>query len=214
MYSAVITSAGSGTRAGLGYNKMLFKLDGLTVIERSVMTFCKNRLFDQIIVTVSEADYYTYAQILQDYDVQLVIGGSERMHSVANGVSQATNDFVFIHDGARVFLDDELIARLADYPEKYDGLALAIEVVDTTLLVKNNRVTEVLDRSALFNMQTPQVVNRKVYNQCYSDAVANNLVFTDEVSMLTNYNYDCHIAPGESYNKKLTRPEDFEVNNA
>lgn len=211
MYSAVITAAGSGTRAGLGYNKMLYKMDGVTLIEKSVAIFANNSLFDDIIVTVSKNDLDTYKQLLTNYNVKFIIGGQERMNSVANGVSQALNSTVFVHDGARIFLDDELINRLDQFPEEYDGLALATQAIDTTLLVNGNRIEKVLDRSSLFNMQTPQVVNKQVYDKCYEQATSEQLLFTDEVSMLTHYNYDCKIVISESYNKKMTTPQDFEV---
>ncbi|WOO88981.1 IspD/TarI family cytidylyltransferase [Mollicutes bacterium LVI A0078] len=211
MYSAVITAAGSGTRAGLGYNKMLYKMDGVTLIEKSVAIFANNSLFNDIIVTVSKNDLDTYKQLLVNYNVKFIIGGQERMNSVANGVSQALNSTVFVHDGARIFLDDELINRLVQFPEEYDGLALATQAIDTTLLVKGNRIEKVLDRSSLFNMQTPQVVNKQVYDKCYEQAISEQLLFTDEVSMLTHYNYDCKIVVSESYNKKMTTPQDFEV---
>ncbi len=211
MYSAVITAAGSGTRAGLGYNKMLYKIDGITLIEKTVAVFANNDLFDDIIVTVSESDIEIYQQLLENYNVKFIIGGKERMNSVANGVSEAVNPIVFVHDGARIFLDDILIARLNDFSEDYDGLALATEAIDTTLLVEGNKIQKVLDRSSLYNMQTPQVVNKDVYIKCFQQAINDQLLFTDEVSMLTHYDYNCKIVISESYNKKMTTPQDFEV---
>lgn len=211
MYSVVITAAGSGTRAKLGYNKMLFEISGITILERVVRIFTNNQVFNEVIVTASENDFAQYQDILKDYPITLTIGGSERMDSVACGVSKCTNDFVFVHDGARIYLDDELISRLVDYQDSYDGLALALNATDTTLLASGNRIEKVLDRNLVYNMQTPQVVNRQKYLKCYKQAKASDLIFTDEVSMLSYYNLDCHIVLSESYNKKLTRPEDFEV---
>lgn len=209
MYSVVITAAGIGSRAGLGYNKLLFEVGGRTVLENTVRIFATNKLFNQIIVTTNEDDKKQYENILKDYDVLLITGGSERMHSVAKGVSQAKSEYVFVHDGARMFLKDELIRRLADYHQKYDGLALAVNATDTTLKVNNGRVIEVLDRNQLFNMQTPQVVNKAIYLQAYNLAVADSLLFTDEVSMLCHYGYECKITLSETTNTKLTKPEDF-----
>lgn len=211
MYSAVITAAGTGSRAGLGYNKMLFEYQGQTVLETIVKTFVNSQYFDQLIITVNASDIEAYTSILKPYNVELVIGGAERMDSVANGVSKAHNQFVFVHDGARIFLDNELIERLVGYEGDFDGLALATNVIDTTLIVTNGRIEQVLDRDKLFNMQTPQVVNRDIYLEAYAQAKREQLNFTDEMSMLSYYHHDCYIVESESYNKKLTRPEDFEV---
>lgn len=211
MYSAVITAAGTGSRAGLGYNKMLFEYNGQTVLETIVKTFVNNPHFNQLIVTVSQNDLSAYQQILKGYDVQLIIGGDERMDSVANGVKQAINPFVFVHDGARIFLDDLLINRLVEFEQDYDGLALATSVIDTTLVVESGQIKQVLNRDTLFNMQTPQVVAKDVYLNAYQLARSERKVFTDEMSMLSYYGYKCFIVESESYNKKLTKPEDFEV---
>lgn len=209
MYSIVITAAGSGSRAGLGYNKMLYKIDGITLLEKSVQIFANNNLFNELIVTASQVDYPLYTEILKNYNVKLVIGGKERMNSVYQGVLEATNNTVFIHDGARVYLDNALIDRLSSYDQAYDGLALATPVVDTTLLVEDNQIKQILNRDKLFNMQTPQVVNRNKYLEAYGQAITEEALFTDEMSLLTNYGYNCHIVKSEVYNKKLTNPEDF-----
>lgn len=209
MYSIVITAAGSGSRAGLGYNKMLYKIEGITLLEKSVQIFANNNLFNELIVTASQVDYPLYTEILKNYNVKLVIGGKERMNSVYQGVLEATNNTVFIHDGARVYLDNALIDRLSSYDQAYDGLALATPVVDTTLLVEDNQIKQILNRDKLFNMQTPQVVNRNKYLEAYGQAITEEALFTDEMSLLTNYGYNCHIVKSEVYNKKLTNPEDF-----
>lgn len=209
MYSVVITAAGSGTRAGLGYNKMLYKIDGITLIEKSVSIFANHPDFEDIIVTASETDYEQYCQLLNDYDVNIIVGGNERMDSVANGVRQAKHDTVFVHDGARVFLDDQLISRLLDFNNDYDGLSLAVKAIDTTLLVEEGKITKVLERDTLYNMQTPQVVKKNIYEECYNLAVKSHKIYTDEMSLLCSYGYRCHIVESESYNCKLTKPEDF-----
>ncbi len=212
MYSVVITAAGSGKRAKLGYNKMLYKINGLTLIETTVKTFVSNCNFNQIIITVSDSDYEQYSQILADYPVEITIGGSERMDSVAAGIKLATNDIVYVHDGARIFIDDYLINKLVSFEEQYDGLSLATQVTDTTLEVKNGVITRVLDRNTLFNMQTPQVVKKDIFTTAYTKAKAEQLQFTDEMSLLSNYGYKCSVVEGASYNMKLTKPEDFKEN--
>ena len=52
MYSAVILAAGSGTRLGLGYNKLLYKLDEETIIEKTVSVFEKDIDCKEIILVI------------------------------------------------------------------------------------------------------------------------------------------------------------------
>lgn len=209
MYSAIITAAGVGSRAGLGYNKMLYKKDGVTILEIIVKKFVDFQIFDEIIVTANETDFDTYKQILEHYPVEIVIGGNERMDSVYNGVKNAKNKLVFIHDGARIFLNKDLIMRLVNFEMDFDGLALALKSIDTTLMVEDNKIIKILNRDSLYTMQTPQVVNKQKFIQAYKCAKEDNAIYTDEMSMLTTYGFDCKVVEGEAFNKKLTKPEDF-----
>lgn len=209
MYSAIITAAGVGSRAGLGYNKMLYKKNEVTILEIIVKKFVDFQVFDEIIVTASETDFDTYNKILCNYPVEIVIGGNERMDSVYNGVKKAKNKLVFIHDGARIFLNKDLIMRLVNFEMDFDGLALALKSIDTTLMVEDDKIIKILNRDSLYTMQTPQVVNKEKFIQAYKYAKKDNVIYTDEMSMLTTYGFDCKVVEGEAFNKKLTKPEDF-----
>lgn len=211
MYSVVIPCAGSGTRAKLGYNKMLFKINGKTIIEHTANVFINNPMFNQVIVVVSENDYTQVNSMFTDPQVLVTIGGKERMNSVHLGVLHAQSEFVFIHDGARMFIDDLLIDRLVnELSSEVDGCALAVEVVDTILQIENNKIIKVLNRDKLRGMQTPQVVGKASYLKSYKQAQMDNLTFTDEMSLLTHYGYHCTVVAGAGYNLKLTNPEDFQ----
>ena len=56
MYSAIIVAGGSGTRTGLGYNKIFYKISGHHLIEYSVNLFLKDNEFSEIIIVVSKED--------------------------------------------------------------------------------------------------------------------------------------------------------------
>lgn len=210
MFSVVIPCAGSGKRANLGYNKMLYDLGGELVINRTVNVFIKNPLFQQIIVLANAEDFDFIRELFSGQPVEVLLGGAERMDSVAIGVKAATSDFVFVHDGARMFIDDNLINRLVDaLTSEADGYALATKLSNTVLKVDGVKIVGVLERDQLFAMQTPQVVRRQQYLNCYASAVTTGKLFTDEMSILTEYGYDCNIVLSEEYNQKLTNPEDF-----
>ncbi len=209
MASIVITAAGNGTRANLGYNKMLHDIDGFTVLEICVSKIVALNYFKQIIITHSKQDEVIYKQLLSNYNVTFVCGGDSRMDSVYNGVKMATSEYVYIHDGARINVTSELFERLRSFSKQYDGLSLATKAIDTTLEAVDGKIIKVLNREQLYNMQTPQVVNRNVYIECYNQAVIEQRLFSDEMSMLAHYDYECHIVISEYYNTKLTTAKDF-----
>lgn len=207
MYDLIITAAGSGSRFGIGYNKMLFEIDGKTLIEHSVLKFYNNPLFQKIIIVAASADLEEMQNILQKYsNIEYVVGGESRFESVKNGFEKTTTPYVFIHDGARIFITDDLINRLhvAITNEKYDGYSLAVKCTDT--ITKYNCQTQeliaTLNRDELVNMQTPQVCSRESYQQAINKNVG--CEYTDEMSLLIANDFKCKIVLSETYNKKIT----------
>ena len=63
-YTALIVAAGSGSRMGLGYNKMLFKLkNGHTILEETIQVFQKDTRCHQIIVVASKEDIEVFMKL-------------------------------------------------------------------------------------------------------------------------------------------------------
>ena len=50
MYSVIITSSGSGSRMGLGYNKNLFEVNGEMIIEKTINKFVNCDAINEIIL--------------------------------------------------------------------------------------------------------------------------------------------------------------------
>src|SRR6056297_1341338 len=102
MYSAIILGGGTGERLGLGYNKVLYKVKGKTVIEHAVQKFLDDKEFNEIIVVMNRNDYDQTKVLFNDQRVRVIKGGQTRQESVYLGLKDIQlNDFVFIHDGAR-----------------------------------------------------------------------------------------------------------------
>lgn len=214
MYSAIILSAGSGTRMQLGYNKMLFEYKGKTLLEYSLDLFCNSKKFNQIILVIAQKDYEAVSDIVahNNYQVEIAIGGENRQNSVVNGLEKVKNEWVFIHDGARIFLTDELLTRLDNkrkevQQDEVDGFALAVKSIDTTLKVQNDVVVEKLDRENLYLMQTPQVSRTDKLKKILNNTKE---IYTDEMSAFLVNKKEVHIVESEYYNKKITTLEDID----
>ena len=64
-YTALIVAAGSGSRMGLGYNKMLYQFDnGKTILETTVDIFLNDQRCEQVVVVGSEQDIEQYQKLL------------------------------------------------------------------------------------------------------------------------------------------------------
>lgn len=207
----IITSGGTGSRMGLGYNKMLHQIDGQSVLNHTINKFLKYEEFTQIIIAVSEKDYEQIKQELpSDKRIELVLGGSERQYSVYNALTKASGDYVFVHDGARMHISDELIKRCLDaIKSDEDAYVCAVQSKDSIRKVKNGIITEVLERSELYSMQTPQIATREVLLAAHNMANENQILETDEVGLLFRYGFNVRIIEGDYANIKLTTIEDL-----
>lgn len=209
MNSLVLLAAGSGSRLNLGYNKMLFEVNGQTILEITLKKFKESKLFDEIIVVVKKEELAIWESKNLE-NITLVIGGDTRQSSVYNGVSQATNDFVWVHDGARCNITIDLINRLSQAIIT-PGVVAAVKAKDSLRLVKNGRIDSILDRDFVYLMQTPQIVDKKIYTKCYKKALEEKIEETDEVGLLFRYGYKMGIIEGDYSNIKVTTKDDLGV---
>ena len=128
---AVIVAAGKGTR--IGFDKMLYRLEGVPVVERSVMAFQNNSLIDGIVVVAGD-NINEIGEIAKGYSkvMAVVKGGSQRAESVANGLAAIAGDgLVAVHDGARPFVSDEIINETVAAAARTKAAIPCVPVKDT-----------------------------------------------------------------------------------
>ncbi len=147
----IIPAAGLGTRMNSDTNKQFIEIDGVPVIERTLSIF--NKFSEELlkssnitvnIVVVTNEDFVFRIKKLCHYKnfdcVKSVIkGGDTRLESVWNGIEAldelpfppSDEDVVFIHDGARCLVDQDILERCLEGAMKYDVLAAAVPVKST-----------------------------------------------------------------------------------
>lgn len=208
----IITAAGSGSRMDLGYNKMLYKHQGQTIIEQTVKRFISFKQFGQIIITCNNDDYEQYQFLLSlDSRIKLVVGGNTRQKSVFAGIRASSEEFryVFVHDGARPQISQSLIERIFATIGTHPCYAVAVLTKDSIREVIDNKVSKILNRSHLYNMQTPQIIDYQLFLEAMDFALKNNIDETDEVALLYRFDHDIEIISGEYSNIKITTKEDL-----
>ena len=94
--------------------------------------------------------------------VKVIAGGVRRQDSVKNGVSAsaASATLVCIHDAARPFVTENMIANSISACENYDGAVVALPSRDTIKLSENDQIKETLDRRLVWLAQTPQTFKK------------------------------------------------------
>ncbi len=208
-YSVLIVAAGSGTRMNLGFNKVYAVMkNGKTILETTISVFKKDPDCNEIIVVTDREDFEKY--IGKREHVTIVSGGSTRQESVSNGLAKVTNDYVFIHDGARPFVDQDSLDRLKGALQVNRAALLAVACKDTIKVTKDGYVSHTPDRSALIAAQTPQAFAKDLILSCMELAKKEGFTGTDDCSLVERFsNEKIAVVEGSYANIKITTKEDL-----
>ena len=115
--TGIVLAAGQGKRMNSKIQKQFLCLQGYPVLYYSLKAFQECPWMQEVVlVTGLEEIEYCRKEIVEHYGFTkvkaVVAGGKERYHSVQNGLKACeTADYVFIHDGARPFLNGEILER-------------------------------------------------------------------------------------------------------
>ena len=212
-YVVVIPAAGQGKRMRAGKNKQFIQLAGLPVIVHTLLVFEQDHHCLDIVLVVNEDEQADMRALVDEYGLtkvkNIVIGGSERQHSVRNGLKVVTHDVVLIHDGARPFIEQALIHTLVKEATESGAAIVAVPVKDTIKKVTGNVVDETTDRSSLWAVQTPQAFRLSTIKQAHHFAKEEGYLGTDDASLVEWNGGRVTIVEGNYENIKLTTPEDL-----
>ena len=211
---AVILCGGSGTRMGAAGNKTLLKVGGVPAIVRCLRTFAK--VVDGSVLVTRAGEEEVFAQTLADYSVKalaIVPGGEDRQASALCGLKALPTDasIALIHDGARPFVTEGTIRGVVVSVQQYRGGVAAVPCRDTIKRADGKgNVLETLDRSTLWQMQTPQGFFVKDLLAAHAAAKAR---YTDDAALMEAAGHPVRLVLGSPDNIKLTSPEDLRMVN-
>ena len=209
--TAIITAGGSGQR--FGELKQFKRLNGQPIYEYSLKTFIDTRLFGEIILVVPGENQKTIEQEVKKKHrslVKVIVGGIDRQDSVKNGVmnSSSKTDLVVIHDAARPFITKKLIKNCILACSNSDGAIIALQSFDTIKYSKGNVVEKTIDREKVWMAQTPQAFIKEKILEAYKNKL-DELIMTDESSMMEGMGYKIKIVRGSESNFKITTEYDW-----
>lgn len=209
--TAVLVAAGSSTR--MGFDKLSFDLGGETVLERSVRAFDECPEVDElVIVTGASGENAQRAAARCKKPVRLVKGGSTRAESARSGVAAAYGRLVAVHDAARPFVSQSVIADTIAAAARCGAAAPAVPVKDTIKTVaEDGAVTGTPDRSTLRAVQTPQVFEADLLKAALQSALENEVPVTDDCSAVERLGKVVYLIDGDEENLKITTPVDLVI---
>ncbi|WP_148412240.1 2-C-methyl-D-erythritol 4-phosphate cytidylyltransferase [Murimonas intestini] len=218
--TAIVLAAGKGKRMNSSIHKQYLLLAGRPVICYSLETFQKCPFIDEIILVAGEGEEeYCRHEIAEKYGFdkvsRILPGGRERYDSVYAGLKAAAGcDFVYIHDGARPFVDDKMLCRAREAVEKYQACVVGMPVKDTIKVMDQEGFAAATpERKSLFMVQTPQVFAYDVIRRAYDEVMSGeNIQVTDDAMMVEKaMNIKVKLVEGSYENIKITTPEDLRI---
>ena len=249
---AVILAGGIGARVGGNTPKQLLPLpDGHSVLEHAVNTFEQSPHIHEVCI-VMHPDYIAYAEQMLLANAwqkvhHIIPGGKERWESSVNAIRAITNYplsitqkeiNLLLHDAARPFVSQEIIARVCEALEEHEAVTVAIPSTDTVYEMADNTVARIPQRSTIMRAQTPQAFRLELIAEAYARAlspianshgVASNssqcerplgetpshnlkeVIATDDCGIVHKHmpHIPIHIVLGEEQNRKITFKEDI-----
>ncbi len=159
----------------------------------------------------------------------VIAGGEERYASVASAMRLILSGdmavpnrdgYVFVHDGARPFLTENILEDTYEAVRKYGACVSAVRSKDTIKIAdKEGFVKETPNRNDIWNIHTPQVFRTELITAAYA-ALEKNLwelkqkgVHITDDAMVVEYftDHKVKLVEGSYENIKLTTPEDLVV---
>lgn len=213
MNSVVIVAGGSGSRMKSEIPKQFMEIKGKPLI---LWTIDKFILFDaaiKIVIVLPENHLFIWQNLVQKHpEYQRIIittGGVTRFHSVLRGLEHIEKDeIVGVHDAVRPLVSVDTIRRC------YEMAAIrksAIPVIDVEDSLRKVSVVgnEIIDRSGVKRVQTPQVFNAEKLITAYENCLDKN--FTDDASVFESYFGSIQLTKGNQENIKITYPADLKI---
>ena len=216
-FGVILVAAGQSSRfQDANYKKPFAPLAGRPVWLHSAEKFTDRDDVKQVVVVVAPEDREAFLEkfgaSLAFMGITLAEGGAERADSVKNGLEKLAPeiDIIAIHDAARPCLATEWIDRVFAAGAKTGAAILATPVVSTLKRVGPDRVIrETVDRTGLWEAQTPQVFSRSLLERAFAAAAGRPA--TDEAGLIEALGHPVTVVPGSPINLKITSREDLRL---
>lgn len=217
--TAIVLAAGSGKRMGTKVHKQYLLMEGKPVLYYSLRAFEDSQRIDEIIVVCGAGEEeYCRHEIVEKYGLskvrKIISGGAERYNSVWNGLQKTADGYVYIHDGARPFVDGAIIERAYECVREYHACVAGMPSKDTIKIVDSaHMVSATPDRSSVWIVQTPQVFETELIKKAYAMLMDRDEINVTDDAMVAEQMIGCPVRLfyGSYENIKITTPEDLEI---
>jgi 2-C-methyl-D-erythritol 4-phosphate cytidylyltransferase len=224
--TAIVLAAGQGKRMNSDIHKQYLLIKDKPVLYYSLKAFEDSLIDDIVLVTGKDEEDYCQKEIINKYGFTkiraIVEGGKERYHSVYNGIKTIKwdCDYIFIHDGARPFVNNEIIERVYNEVKISKACIVGMPVKDTIKISDiNGYVADTPLRSHVWQVQTPQTFEKNLISKAYEKLIVNEeklisegVSITDDAMVVEYFEkIPVKLVQGSYGNIKITTPDDLKI---
>jgi 2-C-methyl-D-erythritol 4-phosphate cytidylyltransferase len=203
----IITAGGKSER--FGSNKLLEKIEGKEIILISISKFLPYA--DEIVVPCNTQIKDLIKKHFNNPKIQFAPPGANRQKSVFNALNVLKPcDYVLIHDGARPYVDDEIISRTIKEVKEKLAVVVGVRAIDTIKICdEKGKILSTPNRQNIYYAQTPQAFAYKKILHAHKELQNHPAPFSDDGGMLEYLGEEVYITEGSYKNKKITTKEDL-----
>ena len=215
--TVIVLAAGKSER--FGQNKILYELDGVPIIIKTLKTIYQLPNVENVIVVCSKENIKKINDILSNGNIKTntvtVLGGITRMESLLKAVNYCdrnniSDEIIIVQDAARPNATLELYQKGIESLDNYHAVVPGIKPNDTVKIIDNNNIViKTMNRESIMNIQTPQFFDRKVLIDNIN-LKKDLLNLTDDSSIFDDSSTQVKIIKGTHENLKITNKSDID----
>lgn len=214
--AAIILAAGESRRMD-GVDKLFAPVGGIPVLLRSLRAFARSESVDSIVVAAARGNVKRVRELASEIGarkaapIYIVEGGARRQDSVAAALAEIGDaaGVVLVHDGARPFVSERIIADAVRTAAEFGAAVPAVPVKDTIkLTAPDMTVADTPPRNRLWAAQTPQAFRADILREAHRRVSESA---TDDAAMVEALGYPVKLFTGDPRNIKITAPEDLAI---
>lgn len=208
---AILLAGGQGTRLTSTIPKQFLEIEGLPIILITILKFHQSIPNLTIIVVLPQNQLHLWEKlkqkhenILDNINLQIVIGGATRFQSAKNAIKtiSETQSLIAIHDAVRPFVNTETIINSYEFAQKKGNSVCAVASKDSIRI--NGKPVY---RKSVNIIQTPQTFQFEQLQKAYDQE--ESILFTDDASIVEALGYKINLIEGNYENIKITTKEDL-----
>ena len=216
--AAIICAAGAGSRFGGKRKKAFVDVAGRAVFFRSAELFSNRDDVKQVLLGISPEDEelvsVKWGPNLKFFNVSIFLGGAERFDTVYKGIELIRDDIdlIAVHDACRCCVTEEIINSTITAAARSGAAIPACPVTATIKQAKDNIITQTIDRTGLYEAQTPQIFSASLLKKAYENLKSlDKSKISDDSQLVEALGHKVTIVEADSSNIKITRQSDIAV---